>query len=313
MLSHYLPNDLINEILQFAYIEEKYIEMCYCNNLQSIIKNFRNVNWKNGLYYSCKYGNKRLVALTIDKGAENFNAGFYASCKHGQIETAQMMIDKGVNSLTEGLYIACKREHIKIVKLILDLMSKNYVVKNWIKVFNMCYTNKKVDLMELLMQYLSEWWYLPNITELITESCVLNFNKDEVISLMIFLLKLDKINKEKIIKYVINFNDREILLAILEYCSGTTELGCILYNIVQKFPLSTNSLVSLPMEPMTCAFKNNDLNWITFKYSNKTYYMEIHRVCNNEPCKEISRYILEKYTEQCRSKIQKIKAEYKKL
>ena len=63
--------------------------------------------WNDALYEACKIGNKEIVEMMIEKGADNWNQGLYGACEGGNKEIIEMMIEKGANNLNEGLEIAC--------------------------------------------------------------------------------------------------------------------------------------------------------------------------------------------------------------
>ena len=51
--------------------------------------------WNDALYEVCKIGNKEIVELMIEKGANDWNNGLWYACEGGNKEIAEIMKSKG--------------------------------------------------------------------------------------------------------------------------------------------------------------------------------------------------------------------------
>ena len=82
--------------------------------------------WNNALYEACKIGNKEIVELMIEKGANNWNYGLFGACFGGNKETIDLMIEKGANNWNYALYWACFGGNKEIVELMIEKGADNW-------------------------------------------------------------------------------------------------------------------------------------------------------------------------------------------
>ena len=68
--------------------------------------------WNNALLEACKIGNKEIVELMIEKGANDWNEGLKGACKGGNKEIAEMMIKKE-QIIGIGVFMVLVMEEIK--------------------------------------------------------------------------------------------------------------------------------------------------------------------------------------------------------
>ena len=64
--------------------------------------------WNNALLEACEIGNKEIVELMIEKGADDWNYGLRSACFGGNKEIVELMIEKGANDWNWGLIGACQ-------------------------------------------------------------------------------------------------------------------------------------------------------------------------------------------------------------
>ena len=74
-------------------------------------------DWNKGLYGACEGGNKEIIELMIEKGADDWNYGLIGACRGGYKEIVGLMIEKGADNLNEGLQIACIGGYKEIAKI----------------------------------------------------------------------------------------------------------------------------------------------------------------------------------------------------
>ena len=91
-------------------------------NLQKepLASHIKRGEWDDALEEACKIGNKEIVELMIEKGADNWNRGLYGACKGGNKENVELMIEKGANCWNEGLCGACERGNKEIVEMMIE-------------------------------------------------------------------------------------------------------------------------------------------------------------------------------------------------
>ena len=56
-----------------------------------------------------KGGNKEIVEMMIEKGADDWNEGLIIACYEGNKEIVELMIEKGADNWNRGLRYACER------------------------------------------------------------------------------------------------------------------------------------------------------------------------------------------------------------
>ena len=77
-------------------------------------------DWNRGLEFACKGGNKEIVEMVIEKGADDWNWGLCCACEVGNKEIVEIMIEKGADNLNEGLRSACEVGNKEIVELMIE-------------------------------------------------------------------------------------------------------------------------------------------------------------------------------------------------
>ena len=65
----------------------------------------------------CFGGNKEIVELMIEKGANDWNKALRNACKGGKKEIVELMIEKGANDWNWGLRGACEGGNKEIAKI----------------------------------------------------------------------------------------------------------------------------------------------------------------------------------------------------
>ena len=53
--------------------------------------------WNDALLEACEIGNKEIVEMMIEKGANNWDWGLYGACEGGNKEIVELMIEKGAD------------------------------------------------------------------------------------------------------------------------------------------------------------------------------------------------------------------------
>ncbi len=110
MLFDICKNGNVNEVLK-AIEDNK-------NNYSSQNSLERNMNA--GLNGACYGGNKEIVELLLDKGANDFNKGLAHACYGGHKEIVELMLDKGATNFNWGLINSCLAGHKEIAELMID-------------------------------------------------------------------------------------------------------------------------------------------------------------------------------------------------
>ena len=76
--------------------------------------------WNDALLEACKIGNKEIVELMIEKGADNWNYGLFGACEGGNKEIVELIIGKGANNWNCGLKGACEGGNKEIIELMIE-------------------------------------------------------------------------------------------------------------------------------------------------------------------------------------------------
>ena len=89
----------------------------YCKNnqimhIKSLMEQYSDLNWDDGLEGACKGGHMNIVKFMIEKGANNWNSGLYGACYGGHINIINLMIEKGA----DDCYRCNNIKHPKIKK-----------------------------------------------------------------------------------------------------------------------------------------------------------------------------------------------------
>ena len=75
---------------------------------EPLASHIKRKKWNDALYEACKIGNKEIVEMMIEKGANDWNYALIGACKGGNKEIVELMIEKGANDWNWGLEYACK-------------------------------------------------------------------------------------------------------------------------------------------------------------------------------------------------------------
>ena len=80
--------------------------------------------WNDALLEACKIGNKEIIEMMFEKGANNWNEGLIGACEGGNKEIIEMIIEKGGrmdwDEGNEALKRACKGGNKEIVEMIIE-------------------------------------------------------------------------------------------------------------------------------------------------------------------------------------------------
>lgn len=108
---HSNVNDFKDLIQNGEYIAIKYL-------LFESRKNKKILN--NCLEWACKKGDEDLIALMIEKGANDWNQGLEGACYGGKMDPALSMIEKGAHKWGWGLHAACYGGNMDLALLMIE-------------------------------------------------------------------------------------------------------------------------------------------------------------------------------------------------
>lgn len=72
------------------------------------------------LLYVCENGDKIMVNLFIDNGANNLDEALNIACGKGNVDIAELLVKKGAKSLDEGLKTACQKNRYSTAELMVQ-------------------------------------------------------------------------------------------------------------------------------------------------------------------------------------------------
>lgn len=103
-------------------------------------------DWNKGLISACEGGHIDLVQDMITRGADDWNSGLGKACVHGHRHVVHLMIEKGATDFNYGLVSACRGGHLSIVQ---DMIDKEG--NDWYRAFYFaCYFGHS-EIVKLLM------------------------------------------------------------------------------------------------------------------------------------------------------------------
>ncbi len=94
--------------------------------MNRIISSYNFDDWNVGLASACEGGQKEIVELMIEKGANNFDRGLYNACVGGHKEIIELMISKGANDFNRGLNGACYGGNKEIIELMISKGARDW-------------------------------------------------------------------------------------------------------------------------------------------------------------------------------------------
>jgi len=94
----------------------------------------------------CKSGNRAIIDLCMQYGANYWREGFTAACEYGRLEVAREMIRRGAVPPRDSLAQVCRVGGLELAKLVLP-----YCKKHREKCLNIAYRSKHFDIVRLLI------------------------------------------------------------------------------------------------------------------------------------------------------------------